>query len=59
MSKHRRSTKRPHRIIPVWRQNPDSKKLAKALLMMAMHLDEKNKTIHKTAKQEGGGNHER
>jgi len=59
MNRSRKPSKRPHRIIPIWNQDLDSKKLARALLMMAMHLDEKDKTVHIKAKQEGGGNHGR
>lgn len=51
--------KKPHRIIPVWREEIDHKKLAQALILMAQHLDEKRKTIHKKAKQKGGGSRER
>lgn len=59
MNRSRKRPKRPHRIIPIWNQDLDSKKLARALLMMAMHLDEKDKTVHTKTKQEGGGSHER
>ena len=59
MNRPEKPAKRPHQITPIWRQEVDAKKLARALLQMAMHLDETGKTVHTKAKQEGGGDHER
>lgn len=36
-----------HRIVPVWREEIDREAFARALLLLVMHLDEKEKVAHK------------
>jgi hypothetical protein len=35
-----------HRLIPVWRTELDRQGLARALLLLAMHLDERDREAH-------------
>lgn len=52
-----------HRLTPLWKQNIDREAFARALLLLAMHLDEQDRMAHKnqqnpaegTAGQKGGG----
>lgn len=49
-----------HRVIPVWKERFDEKAFARALLLLAMHLDEQGKKAHNKGQQsgDGGGHHE-
>lgn len=53
-----------HRLIPIWKSALDREAFAKALLLLAMHLDETQKKPHiqahdiddnEVAKDKGGG----
>lgn len=54
---------RRHRLVPVWKRELDREAFARALLLLAMHLDEKDRMAHKNqqnpaegaAGQKGGG----
>jgi|GEM_PF-4237547 len=68
----RRHTKRPyrrneqsrHRVIAVWKDGFDEKEFARALLLLAQHLDETGQEAHNKGQQasqannNGGGHHE-
>lgn len=49
-----------HRIIPVWKEVFDEREFARILLLLAMHLDEKEQVVHKKGQKsgDGGGGHE-
>ncbi|GAA3587322.1 hypothetical protein GCM10022198_08610 [Klugiella xanthotipulae] len=51
-----------HRITPVWKADFDQAAYAKALILLAIHLDETKQTRHKRRKQgnehEGGEDHD-
>lgn len=44
-----------HRIVPVWKQVFDEKEFARILLLLAMHLDEQDKLVHKQRQENGDG----
>lgn len=41
------------RLIPVWREQIDREALARVLLVLALHLDEKRRDAHKKSQQPG------
>lgn len=43
----KRSSQGRHRVTPSWRTEIDRQRFADALLLLAMHLDEKTPTPHK------------
>lgn len=47
MSKKNQRPTRPHRLSPAWSAELDREGLARALLLLAMHLDEKQRMAHK------------
>jgi hypothetical protein len=62
MKKNDQSSRR-HGILPVWKKEIDREGIARAMLLLAMHLDEQDRMAHKnqqnpaegTAGQKGGG----
>lgn len=66
MSRKQNPSPRRHRLIPVWRQQLDREGFARALLLLAIHLDETGRMPHRkrqnpdesSAGQEGGGHDE-
>lgn len=64
MTKRRnRSSNSKHRIVPVWKDSFDQEAFARALLLLAMHLDETDQKAHTSenaqqAAEQGGGGHE-
>lgn len=67
MSRKENSPPRRHRLTPVWRQQLDREGFARALLLLAMHLDETTPMPHRKRQnpdenstgQKGGGRDER
>lgn len=49
-----------HRVVPVWKEVFDEKEFARILLLLAMHLDETERVVHKKTQKtdDGGGHHE-
>jgi len=48
MTRRRRDqAPRRHRLVPVWKKTLDREAFARALLLLAMHLDEKDRAAHK------------
>lgn len=66
MNRKKTPAARRHRLIPVWRTELDRHSFARALLLLAMHLDEKEHRAHthqqnptkEAAGQKGGGHDE-
>ncbi len=66
MKRPKREPAKRHRITPVWRAQLDREALARALLLLAMHLDEEDRKPHNQGQTtatdtntdaEGGGKH--
>lgn len=53
-----------HRVVPVWKDTFDEQEFARIMLLLAMHLDETQPTVHNKgqksaqATSDGGGYHE-
>ncbi|MGD9675408.1 MAG: hypothetical protein AB7V19_01815 [Candidatus Bipolaricaulia bacterium] len=49
-----------HRVLPVWKQSFDVQAYARALLLLAMHLDSTKQEPHNKGQKsgDGGGHHE-
>lgn len=65
MSRRKIPASRHHRLTPIWKGQIDRVGLARALLLLAMHLDETRRKPHTqqqnsapTAEQKGGGHDE-
>lgn len=46
MKRPKREPAKRHRVTPVWRTELDREGLARALLLLAMHLDEEDRKPH-------------